>query len=181
MKTIRFTILLLTAFAVLGADTPAPSNAPSAIITGVTTAKAKNMLVIRYEQSGRSHEQPVAFPSVVTDFCHCRWLGDRGIAVAVSTRVDDGYEFYYCTVYLTGFSTAVTPLKIPAPPSKSQLLGIANTGGDSIVITAARHQRQGNADGLTGWPFIDNCPPSGAAIGRVIPFDVSTALDGKVK
>ena len=134
-------------------------------------------MVIRYELSDRSYEQRIAFTNEITDFRYCRWLGDRGIAVVASTRND---EFYYSTLYLTGSDVPKPPSKVPAPVSKSRLLGIANTGGDSIVITAVQHRREGS-DRLTGWMFIDNCPPIGAMIGLVIPFAIAAEQLGKTK
>jgi hypothetical protein len=51
MKTTLLLVLALSSFVALGADTPAPSNASPATITGVSAAKDKRKLVIRYEQS----------------------------------------------------------------------------------------------------------------------------------
>jgi hypothetical protein len=168
MKTTLLLVLVLSSFVALGADTATPSNAPSATITGVSAAKDKRTLVIRYELSGHAHEQRVAFTNDITDFRYCRWLGERGIAVVASTRAG---EFFYATLYLKGRDVAVSPAKIPAPTGLSHLLGIANTSGDSIVITAVQHRR-GAPDRLTGWMFIDHCPPIGAAVGLVVPFDI---------
>ena len=168
MKTTLLLVLTLSSFVALGADTPAPSNPSPATITGVSAAKDKRTLVIRYEISGHSHEQRVAFANDITDFRYCRWLGERGIAVVASTRAG---EFFYATLSLKGRDVTVSPARIPAPTGQSHLLGIANTGGDSIVITAVQHRR-GEPDRLTGWMFIDNCPPTGAAVGLVVPFDI---------
>jgi hypothetical protein len=168
MKTTLLTVLFLIAFVTLGADKPVPSNAPPAAITGVSAAKDGRTLISRYELSGRSHRQRVAFTNEITDFRYCHWLGGRGIAVVASTSTD---EFYYATLYLTGHDVSVSPVKIPAPASKSRLLGIANTGGDSIVITAVQHRR-GDLDRLTGWMFIDNCPPIGPMTGLITTFDI---------
>jgi len=177
MKITLLTVLFLTAVVTFGADTPAPSNAPPATITGVSAAKDGRTLVIRYELSGRSHRQRVAFTNDITDFRYCRWLGDRGIAVVASTRTD---EFYYATLYLTGRDVPVSPVRIPAPASKSRLLGIANTGGDSIVITAVQHLRH-DPDRLTGWMFIDNCPPIGPTVGLITSFDIPVEPSDKTK
>ena len=168
MKTTLLLVLVLSTFVALGADTATPSNASPATITGVSNAKDQRTLVIRYELSGHSHEQRVAFTNDITDFRYCRWLGERGIAVVASTRAG---EFFYATLYLKGRDVTVSPARIPAPTGKSDLLGIANTSGDSIVITAVQHRR-GEPDRLTGWMFIDHCPPTGAAVGLVVPFDI---------
>ena len=167
MKTILLIALLLNSATTFGGEAPVPSNAPPATISGVSTAKDGRTLVIRYERSGRSHAQSVAFTNAITDFRYCRWLGERGIAIVASTSTD---EFYYTTLYLTGRDVPVSLVKIPAPFSKSRLLGIANTGGDSIVITGVQHRRNGNEpDRLTGWMFLDNCPP---LTGLIAPFDI---------
>jgi len=177
MKTTSIAILVLSALVVLVADKAEPSNAPPAIITGVSAAKDQRTLVIRYELSGHSHEQRVAFTNDITDFRYCCWVGEQGVAVVASTRNE---EFFYATLYLTGRDVGVSPARIPAPTSKSRLLGIANTAGDSIVITAVQHQRD-VPDRLTGWMFIDNCPPIGAKMGLVVPFDIPTEHSDKKK
>ena len=164
MKTALLFAFFLNSLATFGADTPVPSNAPPAI-TGVSIAKDGRTLVVRYESSGRSHQKNVAFGNAITDFRYCRWLGERGIAIVASTSMD---EFYYTTLYLTSRDVPVSLVKIPASSSKSRLLGIANTGGDSIVISAVHHQR-GDPERLTGWMFIDNCPP---LAGLITPFDI---------
>jgi hypothetical protein len=175
MKTKMLLALLLSVVVTSGVD-GAPSNAPPAVITGISVAKDGRTLLIRYERSGQSHEQGVAFTSNITDFRYCPWLGGRGVAVVASTGAD---EFYYATIYLTGRDTR-SPVRIPSPAGKSGLLGIANTGGDSIVISAVQHRRD-SPERLTGWMFIDNCPPIGATIGLVIPFEVAAEQAGKTK
>ena len=64
--------------------------------------------------------------------------------------------------------------KVPVPRGNAQLLGIANTGGDSIVITAGEHRR-GQVDRVVGWMFFDNCPHIGSTMGdlAIIPFDIA--------
>src|SRR6185369_16876897 len=132
-------------------------------------------LVIRYELRGHDHQLELKFADNITDFRYCRWLGD-GIAVVVSTGTN---EYYYAASRLDHEDGMLTPVKIPAPDSPGRLLGIANTGGDSIVITAVQHRRLASTtnstatDQLTGWMFIDNCPPIGGKVGRVIPFDIA--------
>jgi hypothetical protein len=174
MKTQMLMALLLGAV-VTRVDGVA-SNAQPAVITGVSAAKDGRTLLIRYERSGQSYEQAVAFTNNITDFRYCPWLGGRGVAVVASTGAD---EFYYATIYLSGRDTR-SPVRIPAPAGNSRLLGIANTGGDSIVISAVQHRRD-NPERLTGWMFIDNCPPIGATIGLVVPFEVSAEQAGKTK
>ena len=176
LKTASFPVLFLAAFLAGAADTGTTSKIPPAVIMGVSTAEDGRTLIIRYELSGRTHEQRVGFTNNITDFRYCRWLGGRGIAVAVSTGSD---EFYYATVYLVGRDVAPAPAKVPAPAGTSRLLGIANTGGDSIVVTAVQHRRE-SPGRLTGWMFIDNCPPIPAA-GLLIPFDLSGERADKVK
>jgi hypothetical protein len=186
MKTTLFLVLILSGFFTFAANTVTPSQAPPSIITGVSTAKDKRTLVVRYELSGRSHEQRVAFTNDITDFRYCRWLGEQGIAVVASMSTD---EIYFTTLYLNGRAVPSSPVKIPAPSSKSRLLGIANTGGDSLVITAVQHRRDGSdskfygPDRLTGWMYIDNCPPiaSKAGGGVLIPFDLSAPKKGEAK
>ena len=175
LKTTFLATILLTAFIAYGATTL--SNTPPVTISGVSIAKDTRTLVIHYELAGRSHVQRVAFTNDITDFRYCCWLGDQGIAVVASTRGD---EFYYATLFLTGRGAPVSPYRIPAPTSKSVLLGIANTGGDSIVVTAVQHRRDRSGNRLSGWMFIDNCPPIGAMIsGWVIPFDIEQSFKTK--
>src|SRR5258707_15660860 len=120
MKTTICTVLFLTAFIARGANMP--SNAQTAVVTGVTIANDARTLVIRYEFSGHSSERKVAFTNEITDFRYCRWLRAQGIAVAASTR---GGEFYYATLYLDSRDIPVAPARIPAPATNGRLLGIA--------------------------------------------------------
>jgi hypothetical protein len=184
MKIRLLIVLFLTSFLALGADKPTISNVPPTEITWVSPGKDGRTLVIRYKFSGRSHEQNVTFPNQISEFRYCRWLGEQGIAVVASTRTE---EFYYATIHLNGRDAPVWLARIPAPTGKNRLLGIANTGGDSIVITAVEHRRNGpdtrlyGNDRLSGWMFIDNCPPGGASLGLVIPFDIPAKESGEEK
>lgn len=173
MNTRILLALLLSAIVTSGVDA-AQSNATPAVIMGVSAAKDGRTLLIRYERSGQAHEQAVSFTNNMTEFRYCPWLGERGVAVVASTGTN---EFYYTTVYLTGRDIPVSLVKIPAPAGNSRLLGIANTIGDSIVITAVQHRRD-NPERLTGWMFIDNCPP---IAGSLTPFEFPLEQSAKTK
>jgi hypothetical protein len=179
MKTTLLSVLTLSSFVAFAADTVRPSNAAPATITGVSISKDKRKLAIHYELAGHAQEQWVAFTNDITDFRYCRWLGDQGVAVVATVSTE---ETYFTTLYLSGGDVPASPVKIPAPAGKTQLVGVANTGGDSIVITAVQHRRDG-ADRLTGWMYIDNCPPGASKVGAGVfmPFDLSRPQDRKSK
>ena len=172
MKAVLATILLLITFTVSGAVTSSATNPAPAAITGVSVMPDNRTLTVRYEVSGHAHEERVVLTNDITEFRYCRWMGDWGIAIAASTRSGD---FFYTAFYLTGQPVKARSWKIPAPLGRSQLLGVANTGGDSLVITAVRHGRDGpgntyGPDQFSGWMFVDNCP--GIGVGELFPFSV---------
>jgi hypothetical protein len=82
-------------------------------------------------------------------------------------------EYFYCTLYRSGTPKEHKPTRIPAPEVVNPVLGIGNTFGDSVVITAVNHHRS-PSDSISGWVYIDNCPipDSGLAIGHLTPFTV---------
>lgn len=181
MKSVFTTILLLVTFVVSAAEKSSSTNPPPATITGVSVLPDKRTLTVRYEVSGRAHEERVALTNDITEFRYCRWMGDWGIAIAASTKSGD---FFYTAFYLTGQPVKARSWKIPAPMGRSQLLGVANTGGDSLVITAIRHGRDGpgntyGPDQFSGWMYVDNCP--GVGIGEVFPFAVAPKTPGRSK
>ncbi len=175
MKTLlSLMAFLVTGFA-FGAD-PSITNPPPATINGVSPTKDSRALVVKYDREGKSYELKVAFTNTITDFRYSRWMGDQGIAVVGATA---NGEFYWTTAHLLGVNTTTPSYKLPAPAGTNQLMGIANTMGDSVIITAINHHRPqpNRPDLLTGWMFIDNCPIPGQPIsgfGKVVTFDVNT-------
>ena len=173
MKTAMPILLCLTLLTALAADKPVPPNAPKTKLIEVTTADDNRTLLIRYDVSGKSHEHRIEFTNKITDFRYCRWVGEDGVAYAVSTRGADHSDYYYGAFFLDNPNPSppkpITGTPIPPPGDRFKLLGIANTGGDSIVISAVQHQRGAFGERVSGWMFIDNCPP---AFGTVIPFDL---------
>ncbi|MEO8351546.1 MAG: hypothetical protein ABI680_07435 [Chthoniobacteraceae bacterium] len=106
------------------------------------------------------------------------WTTGTGAGGAVKlwdarTGVEVKPEYFYCTLYLSGTPEDHKPMRIPAPEIVNPVLGIGNTIGDSVVITAVQHRRS-PADHISGWVHIDNCPlPDGKlAIGHLTPFTV---------
>lgn len=170
---------LFTAAVAIAAETPKAIEDAPATITGVAPAKDGRTLVIRYELQARAHEVKVVFTNELADFRYCPWMGTQGIALAAATHPGD---FYYLILYLNGQNVANSPVRIPAPAGRHRLLGIANTGGDSVVVTALNHSRDNpgtntyGPDRLTGWMYIDNCPGMTIATGLVLPFDLHDAL-----
>jgi hypothetical protein len=202
MKTaLLFLSLSALTFHASALDAPSSPQSPPKLqpskITAVATAADKRTLVIRYEVAGTAAEERITFAREVADFRYCRWMGDYGIAVVVRTVgdeatgvsfSDDGRnlrapsgetgaaetaEYYYSTLYLSGTPKDRKPTRIPAPQVVEPVLGIGNTGGDSIVITAVQHRR-GPIETVSGWLYIDNCPipGSGLVLGPVTPFTV---------
>ncbi|MEQ2009192.1 MAG: hypothetical protein ABMA26_20610 [Limisphaerales bacterium] len=172
MKTVLATILLLITFVVSGAETSSATNLSPATITGVSVLPDNRTLTVRYEVSGRAYEERVALTNDITEFRYCRWMGDWGIGIVASTKSGD---FFYTAFYLTGRQFKPASWKVPAPAGRNQLLGIANTIGDSLMITAVQHRRDGpgpfyGPDQFSGWMFVDNCP--GMGIGELFPFTV---------
>lgn len=172
MKTTFYSIVLFVIFAAFRVTAAEPSNALPATIISVVLAEDRRALNIHYEVAGKTYQRALRFTNTIDDFRYCRWLGQRGVAVVAAGQLGDGTEFYYRAFYLDQQSTNDATFKIPAPPGKSQLLGIANTGGDSVVVSAVRHERTGNQDRVKGWVFVDNCPHAAAmGAGLIIPFD----------
>ena len=145
------------------------STSKPAKITAVTTDATKRTLLVRYEVAGTAYEERIMFTQNVADFRYCQWLGDYGIAVVARTEIGDTSEYFYSTCYLKGGSKDHRAAKIPAPTNTSPVLGIGNTVGDSVVITAFEHSRSPPSGSISGWTYIDNCPKrtdSGLATGK---------------
>jgi len=177
MKMLLSLMVLLVTGVAFGADS-VTTNPPPSTITGVALSKDARQLVVKYDREGKSYELKIAFTNAITDFRYSRWMGDQGIAVVGATA---NGEFHWRVSSLYGTSTTVPAGKIPAPEGKYHLVGIANTGGDSVVITAINHKRLSpdqkhyGPDGFTGWMFIDNCPIEGRpdiGIGKVVTFEI---------
>jgi hypothetical protein len=176
MKPSIPSFLLLHTCVALGLTAEPPKPQP-ATVTNLVLAENRRALTVHYVLSGQAHQRVLTFTNAIHDFRYCRWLGERGLAVVAAGQVGDTTEFYYRALRLDPQETNGLAFKIPAPPGRSQLLGVANTGGDSLVVSAVHHQRLGNQDRLKGWMFIDNCPHIGAlGAGLVVPFDVAGEL-----
>lgn len=139
----------------------------------VTADTDGRTLVIRYEVSGRAEEWRWTLPGEVVEFRYCPWIRDSGIAVAAMTRGVETTEFYYTAFRFEQAPKELKPARIPALPGQNKLLGIVNTGGDSLVITAIQHHREALGERVAGWTYIDNCPVPGLAIGQVTPFEIA--------
>lgn len=174
MKSFMLGVLLLCLSSIVHAEPL--SNSPPTKITGMVVSNDLRTISFRYERAGQERRQSVVFTKEIADFRYCRWLGDLGVAIAIETTSN---EFYYVTRYFGESDAEPKPEKVPAPAGNYSLLGVANTGGDSIVISAIAHRRDDpdptryGPDQLSGWMFVDNCPPIGASVGVVIPFDIA--------
>jgi hypothetical protein len=133
--------------------TLSPMSGPPGTLLGVTRGPDKRSLVIHYEFSGRTNEQIVSLAKDIADFQSCSWLFGRGVALALSDA--DG-DIYWATGYFA-LSKPLFPRKIRAPGGY-QLLGIANTRGDTIVVSAIDHRQ--DEDTRRGWMYINSCPPA---------------------
>ena len=160
------------------ADTTQPPHGtpkpPRAKITAVSGDSDKRTLVVRYEIAGTVSEERILFAQEIAEFRYCSWVGDCGIAVVARTGVGKTSGYFYSAFFLASGSKDHQPARIPAPEGDSPVLGIGNTHGDSVVITAVAHSRNAG-DSVSGWVYIDNCPStdSGHALGRVTPFAAS--------
>ena len=148
----------------------APRPQKSSILSVTADADGRTLL-IRYALSGGTQERRWTLPGEVVEFRYCPWLGDAGIAVVAMTRGAETNDFYYTAFYFKQPPGDLKPARIPALPGNNKLLGIANTGGDSLVITAIQHHRSAPGERIAGWTYIDNCPMPGMAIGQVTPFE----------
>lgn len=152
----------------------------AASLEKVTRSKDSKSLEVTFSFGGKVRTQQIKFPAKVADFHFAKWFGDQGIAVAA--KADDD-SFYYAAFRFSEHSNAFEASHVPVAASKHILLGIAGTGGDSLVITAVEHRRDGvgntyGPDRLQGWMFIDNCPHIGSmpGVGIVIPFDLKAPV-----
>ena len=162
--------LLAVACFASAADAPKPQPAN---LNAVLIAADKHTLLVRYEVAGTAVEQRLIFARDIADFRYCHWMGDSGIAIVARTGEGEAAEYFFSAFYLSPHPANHKPLKIPAPKGHNPVLGIGNTGGDSVVITAVQHSRN-PSDSISGWTYIDNCPATdgGLVIGHVTPFTV---------
>src|SRR4051812_18766005 len=143
-----------------------PSSGPAGTLLGVTRGTDTRSLVIHYEFSGRTNEQIVSLAKDIADFQSCSWLFGRGVALALSDA--DG-DIYWATGYFARLSKPLFPRKIRAPRGY-QLLGIANTRGDTIVVSAIDHHQ--DEDTPRGWMYKNSCPPAADVFVKP-PFQTS--------
>ena len=156
MAAMRTTlILLLFATVTLGAE-PTTSLPPAKIISVAPDTEATTLL-IRYEVSGASHEQRLLLPASVSDFRFCRCAGNSGIAIVARTGAGWTSQYFYSAFFLTGQPTAHRPVNIQGPVGDFLVLGIGNSGGQSLVITGVRHHPE-RGEPVSGWLFIDKNP-----------------------
>jgi hypothetical protein len=136
-----------------------PMDGPPGTILGVMRGHDKQILRIHYSLDGRTNEQVLKLSEDVADFHFCSWVRDRGIALAVS---DSAGGIYWAAAYFAHLEKPVYPHKIRAPDGY-KLMGIANTRGDTIVVTALDHRDETTP---RGWMYINSCPPAWNAFFR---------------
>lgn len=161
-----FPLLLLSALSAAG-------EAPE--IRSVTVSADKRAVVVAYSLGGRTLERRAELPKAeaarIGAVTHCPWMDRTGVAVAVTVGTGRDTRVRYATLRLGAADEPARPLAaVPAPAGEGVLAGIANTEGDSVVVTFLRHRRAGGVDRLDGWMFVDNCP---VGFGTVIPFEAS--------
>ena len=157
--------LLLTSVTAVLADDPktqvSNTNDPAAspyagapgTLLGVMRGADAHSLVIHYEWQGYTNTQVVQLSSEIAEYYACPWVFGRGVALAIS---DKKGEVYWAARFFAHLKKPVFPHRIPTPPN-NRLIGIANTRGDTIVITGLDH-----SDEVTprGWMYINSCPPA---------------------
>jgi hypothetical protein len=178
----RIVPLLLLATIASAAD--APLKSPAKII-GVTPNKERTALVIRYEISGTPHEKQLLLQNSITDFRYCPWMGNSGIAFVICTGGGWTAQYYYSAFHLTEDQTTHRPVGIPAPPGSFDVLGIGNTGGESLIITAVRRVLN-PGEPYSGWLYSVSSPQTNGELpekarGHVIPFEVPAKISAPAK
>jgi len=159
MKIITKAIWLLVGVLLptIAEGSDAPNNWPpgtfAGTLLGVMRGADNHTLVIHYEIDGHTNQQPVILTNDIADYHFCPWLFGRGVALAVSDRAGD---VYWAVYYFGRLGRPVYPRKIRSP-SGYHLVGIANTRGDTIVITAIDHT---DSAAPRGWMYINECPPA---------------------
>lgn len=149
-------------------------------IVGVAKEASGRALVVRYRKAEAQRTLRFEFPGVVADYRSCPMMGDFGVAVAAAVRGKNGLEFYYRSAPFWKDDVA-EGVRIPAPAGKFQLMGILNTQGDSIVVTAIRHVRESNKQSITGWYYTNNCPIPDVEVGSLTTFTMPLAADRVVE
>jgi hypothetical protein len=66
-------------------------------------------------------------------------------------------EYYFAAFWLGPEPKVHSGSKLQAPAEEFRILGIGNTSGDSVVITAMKYDRAGRGT-AGGWIYVDNCP-----------------------
>jgi hypothetical protein len=153
-----------------------PLSGPRGTLIGVTRGTDKRTLVIHYEFLGRTNEQTVSLTKDIADFQSCSWIFGFGVALALS---DTDGDIYWAAAYFARLNRPLFPHKIRVAGGDYKLLGIANTRGDTIVVSAIDHHDE---DAPRGWMYISGCPPAAdvffappiqtSGFDRVLEFEV---------
>src|SRR5438093_6065809 len=169
MKITIAILWLLTAALLPAAESisPTPTNAPEVDpfsgppgrLLDVMRGTDKTSLVIYYEFAGRTNEQTVLLMKDIAAYHFCSWVSGRGVALALS---DTEGDIYWAAGYFARLNKPLFPRKIRSP-SGYNLLGIANTGGDTIVVAAIDHHDESTPH---GWMYINTCPPAWNVFAR---------------
>ncbi len=175
-------VLLICRPAVAAEPATQPSTQPAVKIVPATITSVNvdpndpKILLVRFDHAGKTFDHRVDFHEPIKDFRYCPWIYGQGIAIVARTVIGEESNYFYATIYCEENQSTHPAMKIHAPKGAYPVLGIANTGGDSIVVTAAKHQRNPK-ESVSGWVYIDNCPLTDVlaekdyVIGTLIPFE----------
>jgi hypothetical protein len=137
----------------LAAD-PSPS-----VLTSVVLSTDRKTVEVSFTTDEKPHSMTVQFEGAVEEFRYCPWLGAYGIAIVARVGSGEDASYYVANNYFSSHLalTEIKAARIQAPKGHFPGLGIGNTGGDSIVISALRHSRN-PSEVVSGWLWTSNCP-----------------------
>jgi hypothetical protein len=136
---------------------------PAATILAVSRGTDKQSLLIQYELAGKTNEIKAIVTNGIGDFHFCRFLR-QGMALALK---DEAGEFYFATFLFDAGPGPIYPRLLPTFDARNhELLGIANTVGDTIVVSAVNRSVVPEFQAL-GWMYVNACPPTYASFSQV--------------
>jgi hypothetical protein len=179
MKTITIIVWFATA-ALLQAGSLAGGS-----VLSVTKSPDKHALRICYEVAGHTNQQTLVLTNEIDDYCFCRFVGNSGVAFALS---DTESNIYWSTSYFSRLDHPIYPFKIRAPVGY-RLAGVTSTQGDEVMVTALNtcHEPEVMAK---GWVYLRECPrtpdvipgpPTNTAGGVLKEFEVPYPKPEKAK
>ncbi len=151
-----------------------PSSSPPPVLESVVLANGGKTLVVSFSTNGTHEKLSFDFPEAVRDFRYAPWLRGYGIAVVARTGNSTSASYYWNLSALNTTDSQTMSMKIDAPADVLPALGIGNSEGDTLVISAISHHR-GETESVKGWVYVNTCPypgMEGGTVTKVPPVEI---------